>query len=630
MPADAATQWEFPTEKPIRGFPRPLGQIFAERGISKEDAEYLLGTPTINHDPFELRNMKEAVETIQQAIAEDRKIAIYGDYDADGITASTILVRAFRTIGIEARPYIPDRGTEGYGLHGDALKKLGEEGIGCVVSVDCGISSVEDAAARPKDMLLAITDHHLPAKNPDGTDRIAGAQAVVNPKQQLDNYPFEGLAGAGVALKLVQALEKAEVLPEGTSHSLYQWAAIGTVADVMPLVDENRSIVSNGLNRMHDPTTVSVGLTALMDAMKINSSQYRRTKVSSRDIAWSLGPALNAAGRMTTADIALRLCLTENPVEATELARDLVQLNDERKKLVLQCLGEAYKQADAQMRPVSLDGKRVGKPANAIVIGSPAWPAGIVGLIAGRVAEKYQRPAMAFSFEGKESKGSARSANGVQIVDAMRDANKSTKSLIRFGGHSLAAGCTLDTSKFAQFRKALNSAVGKQMKGREIVRNYPIDCVVKTKEVNQDLCDLLWKLEPTGAGLRSPLLAVRNVELVSLNATGNTGRNWKMKVRGEDGAEIDLVAWNRPYLEKDLGLLDNNPSAEPKKFDVAFQMQKSSFKFRRNGTPEYDLILEAVRPAVPVTLQKTDVSAPAARVKRLSVRGKTAMGELAA
>jgi len=308
----APRHWRVSDAEPLPGLHPVLAQVLAARGYDATAAASFLDTQGGYHDPFGLPAMAAAVATVQAAIREGTTIAIYGDYDADGVTACAMLTRCLRAAGATVIPYIPNRMTEGYGLHAAALAELAARGAGCVITVDCGTSSVEVALGRPLGMRLVVTDHHLALAPGGSPPQLAPADALVNPKLPGSTYAFDGLAGAGVAFKLVQALEATGVVPAGSADASLGLAALGTIADMMPLRGENRVIVRDGLPRIADLP----GLRALCEAAG-TSLPPRGT-----DIAFAVGPRINAAGRMEDARLALELCLCDDPEESARLAPD--------------------------------------------------------------------------------------------------------------------------------------------------------------------------------------------------------------------------------------------------------------------------------------------------------------------
>src|ERR1019366_5011114 len=355
----APRRWEISDALPIPGQSPVLGRVLAGRGLDGAGAAAFLSGGIELLDPFGLEGMADAVVTVGVAVTEGRRIAVYGDYDADGVTACAMLTRALRA-GAAVPPYIPNRMTEGYGLHAAALEELAAQGVRCVVTVDCGTSSVEVAANRPAGMALVVTDHHLPLA-PDGSaPRLAPADALVNPKQPADTYGFDGLAGGGGSAAA------------GQSAAFMGPAAVGTIADMMPLRGENRTIVRRGLGRVLELP----GLRALAQAAAVSAP------LVASDIAFGLAPRINAAGRMEDARLALDLCLSDDPDECAGLARHLDQQNRSRQQAVAAAL------AEAEERVAELPDE-----TPAIVIGDPGWPMGIVGLVAGRLMERYSVPA---------------------------------------------------------------------------------------------------------------------------------------------------------------------------------------------------------------------------------------------
>jgi len=415
----APRRWEISDALPLAGQPPILGRILAGRGVDAGSCGAFIGGGMELLDPFGLEGMADAVITLGVAVTEGRRIAVYGDYDADGVTACAMLTRALRAGGADVLPYIPNRMTEGYGLHAAALEELASRGVQCVVTVDCGTSSVEAAANRPPGMALVVTDHHLPLA-PDGSlPRLAPADALINPKQPGDTYGFDGLAGAGVAWKLLCALEAEGIVPAGQAEAMIGLAALGTIADMMPLQGENRTIVRRGLGRVLE----LAGLRALAQAADVSAP------LGAADIAFGIAPRINAAGRMEDAKLALDLCLSDAPEECAEMARRLDEQNRSRQAAV----ATALEQAEERVAEVPDD-------APAIVVGDPGWPMGIVGLVAGKLMERYAVPAFVVCLDPGEAKGSGRSVSGVHIVRAL---DRAAPTLIRYGGHAAAAGFSL-------------------------------------------------------------------------------------------------------------------------------------------------------------------------------------------
>ncbi len=524
----APRRWEIADCPPLDGLPPVLGRVLAARGYDAATARALLNTGEDgHHDPFLLAGMPEAVIALGVAVRERRRIAVYGDYDADGVTACAMLTLALRDAGADVMPYIPNRMTEGYGLHAAALDELGARGVECVVTVDCGTSSVEVAAGRPTGMRLVITDHHLPLA-PDGTPpRLAPADALVNPKQPACTYPFDALAGAGVAWKLLQALEMEGIVPPGSAERGLGLAALGTVADMMPLRGENRLIVHRGLAQLSDDP--SPGIQALRAAAGM------RAPLRASDIAFGLAPRINAAGRMEDAELALRLCLAQDGPEASEIAAKLEAQNQVRRDAV----AAALEQAEERIATLPDD-------LPAVILGDAAWPMGIVGLVAGRITERYARPSFVACLDGEEAKGSARSVRGVHVVKAL---DAAASALFRYGGHALAAGFSLDPRRFDEFTELLMPAVAEQCGDTPPARVFRVDAVVTAAELVPSLCRELSALEPCGQGNHDALLAMRDCTVLSASSFGATRQHLRVIVSDAVGGVAEAIAFNKPGVE---------------------------------------------------------------------------------
>ena len=523
----APRRWQASGCQPLPGFDPVLGRVLAARGHDARDAALFIDAAGECHDPLLLPGMAAAVSVIRESVRDGTPIAVYGDYDADGVTACALLTRALRAAGARVIPYIPNRMTEGYGLHLAALEDLAAQGAGCVITVDCGTSSVDVAAARPAGMRLIVTDHHLPLAPDGGPPRLADVDALINPKLAGSEYPFDGLAGAGVAFKLLQALEEAGVVPAGAVREASGLAALGTVADLMPLRGENRSIVREGLPRLRDV----LGVQSLCDVAGLDGD------LRAADLAFAIGPRINAAGRMEDARLALQLCLATDQDEAITLAQQLDVQNRERQAAVAAAV------AQAEERVAELD-----ESEPAIVLGDPDWPMGIVGLVAGRLAERYARPAFVVCLDPTEAKGSARSVAGVHIVRAL---DRAAPALLRYGGHTAAAGFSLDASRFAEFRVLITDAVAGQVGAAARERVFAIDSEISVADATPTLCRELERLEPCGLGNQQPLLALRGARVLGTSAFGADKQHLRVVLAAEGGM-LEAIAFHKPQLERHL------------------------------------------------------------------------------
>ena len=556
----APRRWEFPAHPALGGIHPLLGRVLGARGVDAATAETLLGPPAPYHDPFALAGMTDAVIAVGRSISEGKRIAVYGDYDADGVTACAMLTLAFRRAGVDAIPYIPNRMSEGYGLHAAALDDLAAQGVGCVITVDCGTSSVAVAAGRPAGIRLVITDHHLPLQ-PDGTvPALAPADALVNPKQPDCSYPFDGLAGAGVAWKLLQALETEGLVRSGSADEALPLAALGTVADMMPLRGENRRIVREGMRAMASIP----GLAALCDVAGVS-----RTPRAS-DLGFGLGPRINAAGRMEDARLALELLLCEDELTALPIAARLNAQNVERQEAVARAL------TDAEQRVAEIP-----EDAPAIVLGDPGWPMGIVGLVAGRICERYARPTFIACLDPSEAKGSARTIRSVHVVRALDGA---AHTLLRYGGHAVAAGFSLEANRFDEFSQAISASVALQLGDAPRERVFTIDSEIRAADVNPTTCDVLEALEPCGQGNHHPTLMLRDVTVLTTRTFGADKNHIGITVTDGEGV-AEAIAFHKPGLESHL--------PRGRRIDLCCGIEMDSWR----GQERVRLRLRDIRPA---------------------------------
>ena len=480
------------------------------------------------HDPFLLKDMNKAVERIALAQANHERVVVYGDYDIDGITASAVLIEALKSLDIEATSYIPDRFEEGYGINKKALIGLKESGYDLVISVDCGITSVDEAIwAKENSLDLIITDHHTPK------EIIPEAIAVINPKQKDDKYPFKDLAGVGVAFKLVQALQSGLGAPiVGQEKWLLDLVALGTVCDVVDLVGENRVLVSFGLKVMAQSRRPGIVALAAIGGIKINN-------IRSSDLGFILGPRMNAAGRLEHAARSLELITTKDPARANILAKELDILNLERRSNQKSILEAADKQAE----------QYISDPI--LVLASEDWSHGIVGIVASKLVEKWNKPTFVMQIMGNTTKGSARSTLGYNLVDSL---SAVSHNLLKFGGHQYAAGYTLNTNSINDFRNDLISYCNEidfvESMRQEIVADVVIDSLLI---IDWDLYDNLELLQPFGKSNKEPIIKIKKLKIKKLDKIGADKRHYKMVVDDLSGNQSDAIGF---------GLVDKFPNLE--------------------------------------------------------------------
>jgi single-stranded-DNA-specific exonuclease len=499
-----------------------VARLLCLRGLRDPDTAARFLSPSMDHlyDPFLLADMGKAVERIERALANKERIAIHGDYDVDGITSTVILRRALEMLGGDVVHFIPERLRDGYGLQSAAIDRLHGEGVRLVISVDCGIRGTEAALrARALGLDLIITDHH----EPDGT--LPPALAVINPKRHDCTYPDKNLAGVGVALKLVQALctraDKAKWLP-----AFVKIAAIGTLADVVPLVGENRVIAKLGLASLSKGRH-TVGLRALLDASGLTGKT-----IDSYQVGFILAPRVNAAGRMSTPDIATRLLLATDE-GAIEEARGLAQqLNDENLK-------RQAEEADlvTQAKKAIETDPAIGAH-NVLVVGGDGWHRGVIGIAASKLVDTYCKPAIVLSVDGDIAHGSCRSIPAFDMLDALE---RCSDLFLRFGGHKQAAGLTMDTARVPEFRARINAHANEVLEPDQLRPRLRIDGILNLKHITPDLVDGLNAMAPFGLANPRPVFHAMPVEIVD-GPRPLKDRHLKMTFR-QDGRSFRAIAW---------------------------------------------------------------------------------------
>ena len=542
------------------GYPALLSAVLAARGVStpEESALVLERERTLTHSPLLMKDMDKAVDRISRALAQGERIAVFGDYDVDGITATVLLVDYLRSRGADCLKYIPRRVEDGYGLGREALRLLRDRGVTLVITVDCGITGVEEALfAREIGVDLVITDHH------ECKDTLPEAVAVVDPRRPDCPYPFKHLAGVGVALKLVLAL--GEQREEALFARYCTLAAIGTVADVMQMSGENRTIVHRGLEAIGN--TDFLGLKALLRETGLTDRA-----VTSTQIGFVLSPRINAAGRMGEAELAADLLLTGDPERAEELARQLCELNRER-QLVEQ---EIFAQAVEQIPALPPDER------SALVLSSEVWHQGVVGIVASRLSEKYSCPSFMIHLQNGVGKGSCRSYGGFNLFAALESCSD---LLLDFGGHELAAGFNIREEDIPTFRRRMNRCVRGFSGGERPVPSLAVDAVVEQPDdISLEEVEELSRLEPYGSGNERPVFALLGVKVDALQ---NVGQNRHLKLRLEKGGRrFDAIFFST--TASDCGV------AVGMRVDAAFHLQINEFR----GSSSVQLQLIDLRPAL--------------------------------
>lgn len=532
-----------------------VAQLLLRRGVNQPDLarQFLEAKLTSLRPPEELPGVPRACELIGAAIDAGHEIVVHGDYDADGMTGTAILYRCLQLIGARATYFLPNRMEEGYGLHVDSIERFAAAGKKMVITVDCGIAGLQ-AARRAKELglQLVITDHHRFA------DQLPEADAIVHPALPGANYPFAGLCGAGVAFKLAWALCQMRTGAARVANHLRDFllqavglAAIGTVADVVPLVDENRIIVRNGLKMLH--THCNLGLKRLKELTGLTN----KLTLESEDIAFTLAPRLNAAGRLGQAQLAVELLITEDDTRAVSLSRYIEELNENRNKLERSMHIAANKQL-----------KEIHSPDDdpAFVLSSPSWHPGVIGIVAGKLAEKYHRPVIMIAMDKlgvKPAVGSGRSPNGVNLHDALQQCRE---LLISGGGHAAAAGLKLEESRLAAFRAAFMEAVAEQSASAEMVPELSFDAEAALAQLDLNTLTQIEQLSPFGMQNSRPLFCAIGVSLADQpKLLGNSGKHLSVQLV-QFGKRMRAVAFGQAeeWFEK-LQSLGEQP------IDLAFR-----------------------------------------------------------
>ncbi len=472
--------------------------LLNSRGITEpeEIAQFMENEIELS-DPFLIKDMDKAVNRIHKAIDNFEKICVYGDYDADGVTATALLYLYLEAIGANVTYYIPSRIDEGYGLHESSVDTLAQWGVDLIITVDNGINSVKEAEyIKSKGMELVITDHHQPGEN------LPDAVAVVNPHRADDTSPFKHFAGVGVAFKLAAALEDGDC--DSVLADFADLVAIGTVADIVPLKGENRSLVIAGVNAIN--SSPRVGIAALR-----NVTGYQNKEFNSTGVAFAISPRINAAGRMENAETALKLLLCEDEIDAQMLANQLDGFNVMRQDIESDIVNEAVNRIENDEKL---------KHSRVLIVDGDNWHAGVIGIVASKLVERYGKPTMVIAKDGSgEAKGSCRSIEGFSLFDALSNVSE---HLVRFGGHTLAAGFTVRDDKIDLFREKVNEYAANQPLFYPVLH---LDCKLNPATIDIDLIDTISQLEPFGAENPQPLFGLYKVKIVSVKPLGSTGKH---------------------------------------------------------------------------------------------------------
>lgn len=537
-----------------------LSRLLVNRGLTNPDAARAFLTPDLSqlHDPFRFHDMKRAVERIVRAVQNQEQILVYGDYDVDGITSISVIIRVLgKLLPGKLLYYIPKRLEEGYGLHLASLEKALAKGVSLIITVDCGISAIQETAfLKTKGIDIIITDHHEPP------ECLPDAYAIINPKMDASGYPFGQLAGVGVTFKLLQGL--AAYFPELEKKLLenLDLVALGTVADIVPLLGENRILVKYGLAGMSK--THNVGLQALLQVAGLKDRE-----ITAGHISFILAPRINAAGRMGNPSHGVKLFITADPLSAMDLARELDKENQTRQEIENLVLQDALGQI--QSNPAILE-------EHAIVLAGEKWHLGVIGIVASKLVEIYNKPVILIGLDGDEGRGSGRSIHGFNLFEAIE---ASSSYLIKFGGHEFAAGITITRENIPGFTKRFLEISKERLTKEDLVPFLEIESLVDPNTITLDLTRELGKLAPCGPANPTPVLGCKALDLVEYRNVGENGKHIKIKVT-KTNATFEGIGFNMGAVQAEL--------AGTREVDLAFSLEENHW----NGSSQIQLNIKDI------------------------------------
>lgn len=535
-----------------------LAKILINRNIVDEEEINVFLNPKRNnfHDPFLMLDMDKAVDRIIKAITNKEKTIIYGDYDVDGITSITVLKKFLSERGLEVDYYIPNRLEEGYGLNKDAIQEIAKQGYTLMITVDCGISGINEIEmANSLGIETIITDHH------EQLDSLPQAYCIINPKRKDNTYPFRGLAGVGVVFKLIQAISIKLGLDEKAYLKYLDIVCIGTISDIVPLVDENRVIAKLGL--MLVKVTKNIGLKELI-------TQTGYSNIDSSMVSFGIAPRINACGRMGKQEEALKLFITDDKNEANEITKKLNEYNIQRQEKEKNIFEQAIKK---------LENNNV-EELNSIVLAGENWHNGVIGIVASRLTEKYFKPTILICIEGDEGKGSGRSIPGIDLHQALVE---SSQYLKKYGGHEMAVGLSLEKNKIEDFRKHFEEFL-KEKNVKQILPVINIDCEITKKDLNKETIEQIKLLEPYGEKNKPPLVVYKNLKITSIRALSE-GKHLKIELK--DGNEnISAIGFNLGELSEEYLIGD--------KVDIVGTLELNSY----NGQERIQINLKDIMKSI--------------------------------
>lgn len=548
------------------GIPPKIGQIMKNRGIVEKNDIDMYISPDLRslRNPFLLKDMDKAVERINQAIKNGEKIFIYGDYDVDGVCSTSIMLIYFRSIGADVDYYVPNRLVEGYGINISAIDDISSRGGELIITVDCGITSINEIDyASSLGIDVIVTDHH------ECQGDIPNAYAVVDPKRNDCEYPFKGICGCGVAFKLIHALSGNEKFFLEIEKYI-EIVALATICDIMPILDENRIIVKNGLDIMHRGNNLGIQM-----LLKVCDLEYE--KVRSSHLGFSIGPRINASGRLGHSDIGIKLLTSSDHQEAYNLAVELDEKNKERQDIEQRMFIEA-------------EDIIIGDPhylqEKVMVVAKEGWHHGIIGIVASKLQEKYYKPIIMLCIEGDTATGSARSVKGYDIFEGLYDHRELME---KFGGHKQAAGLSIKTENIPLLRKKINESAEYKIT-EELFEDVKIEYELNTGDLDLTFVESLNILEPFGIKNPTPLFLIRNLQVKDKFFMGKHKQHLKLYLSGEN--DIEAVGFNMGYMGEKISPLDT--------IDIVFQADKNTF----NGNTKVQMLIKDIRLSMPKKFYK--------------------------
>jgi single-stranded-DNA-specific exonuclease len=537
-----------------------LSQLLINRGITEPDIARAFLAPDLAqlHDPFQFKDMKRAIERIGKAITNQEQVLIYGDYDVDGITSIALIIRVLgKYLPGKLLYYIPKRLEEGYGLHLNSLMKALSKGVSLIITVDCGISAIEETGyLKSRGIDLIITDHHEPPPV------LPDAYAIINPKVTSSGYPFQQLAGVGVTFKLLQAMITYYPDLEEKLLGNIDLVAFGTVADIVPLLGENRILVKYGLSTMQ--TTKNVGLQALLQTAGLKDRE-----ITAGHISYILAPRINAAGRMGNPGNGVKLFIANDPLAAQDLAKELEKENQTRQEIENIVLQDALTQI--QSDPGLLE-------ENALLLTGENWHLGVIGIVASKLVEIYNKPTILIGMDGEEGRGSGRSIPGFNLFNAIETGRE---YLIRYGGHEFAAGITITRQNIPSFKKMFLEISNARLTKEDLIPFLKVESLVDLNHLTLELAQELGKLAPCGPANPTPILGCRALNLIEHKNVGENGRHLKIKV-AKSNKVLEGIGFNLGFIQPEL--------ASTREVDLAFSLEENNW----NGSSQVQLNLKDI------------------------------------